>query len=70
MLFYVGFTKRIGSNIKTDADVDEGSTVTDFLKTERERGKRQMVYLRNHDTVCMHTAGLEGSQDKSHRIWK
>ncbi|KAH6560637.1 hypothetical protein BASA50_008197 [Batrachochytrium salamandrivorans] len=31
MLYYVGFTKRIGN-------VDEGSTVTDYLKTERERG--------------------------------
>jgi elongation factor G len=31
MLYYVGFTSRIGN-------VDEGSTVTDFLKTERERG--------------------------------
>ncbi|KAJ3163480.1 Ribosome-releasing factor 2, mitochondrial [Geranomyces michiganensis] len=31
MLYYVGYTKRIG-------DVDQGSTVTDFLKPERERG--------------------------------
>jgi elongation factor G len=31
MLYYAGFTQRIGN-------VDEGSTVTDFLKTERERG--------------------------------
>lgn len=31
MLYYVGFTSRIGN-------VDDGSTVTDFLKTERERG--------------------------------
>ncbi|KAI8823115.1 P-loop containing nucleoside triphosphate hydrolase protein [Fimicolochytrium jonesii] len=31
MLYYVGFTKRIG-------EVDQGSTVTDFLKPERERG--------------------------------
>jgi elongation factor G len=31
MLYYVGFTNRIGN-------VDEGSTVTDYLKTERERG--------------------------------
>lgn len=31
MLFYSGFTRRIG-------DVDEGSTVTDFLPAERARG--------------------------------
>ncbi|KAJ3271068.1 G elongation factor, mitochondrial 2 [Terramyces sp. JEL0728] len=31
MLYYVGYTDRIGN-------VDDGSTVTDFLKTERERG--------------------------------
>eukprot|EP00842_Homolaphlyctis_polyrhiza_P006082 jgi/Hompol1/6475/HPOL_002666-RA len=31
MLYYVGYTKRIGN-------VDDGSTVTDYLKTERERG--------------------------------
>ncbi|KAJ3020473.1 Ribosome-releasing factor 2, mitochondrial [Thoreauomyces humboldtii] len=31
MLFYVGYTNRIG-------EVDQGSTVTDFLKPERERG--------------------------------
>lgn len=31
MLFYSGFTRRIG-------DVDEGSTVTDFLPVERARG--------------------------------
>ncbi|KAL2913897.1 Ribosome-releasing factor 2, mitochondrial [Polyrhizophydium stewartii] len=31
MLFYVGYTRRIGN-------VDDGSTVTDYLKTERERG--------------------------------
>ncbi|KAI8918056.1 P-loop containing nucleoside triphosphate hydrolase protein [Entophlyctis helioformis] len=31
MLYYVGYTKRIGN-------VDEGSTVTDYLKMERERG--------------------------------
>jgi elongation factor G len=31
MLYFAGFTKRIGN-------VDEGSTVTDFLKMERERG--------------------------------
>ncbi|KAI8914870.1 P-loop containing nucleoside triphosphate hydrolase protein [Powellomyces hirtus] len=31
MLYYVGYTKRIG-------EVDQGSTVTDFLKPERERG--------------------------------
>ncbi|KAJ3038788.1 Ribosome-releasing factor 2, mitochondrial, partial [Rhizophlyctis rosea] len=31
MLYYVGYTKRIG-------DVDDGNTVTDFLKAERERG--------------------------------
>ncbi|KAF2481667.1 P-loop containing nucleoside triphosphate hydrolase protein [Neohortaea acidophila] len=32
MLYYSGFTRRIG------ADVDEGSTVTDFLPAERARG--------------------------------
>ena len=31
MLYYAGFTKRIGN-------VDEGSTVTDFLPAERKRG--------------------------------
>ena len=31
MLYYVGHTTRIGN-------VDDGSTVTDFLKSERERG--------------------------------
>ena len=31
MLYYSGFTRRIG-------DVDEGSTVTDFLPAERARG--------------------------------
>ncbi len=31
MLFYSGFTRRIG-------DVDDGSTVTDFLPAERARG--------------------------------
>ena len=31
MLYYVGFTSRIGN-------VDQGNTVTDYLKTERERG--------------------------------
>ncbi|TPX71871.1 hypothetical protein SpCBS45565_g00933 [Spizellomyces sp. 'palustris'] len=31
MLYYVGYTNRIG-------EVDEGNTVTDFLKPERERG--------------------------------
>ncbi|KAJ8325135.1 Ribosome-releasing factor 2, mitochondrial [Batrachochytrium dendrobatidis] len=31
MLYYVGYTKRLGN-------VDEGSTVTDYLKTEKERG--------------------------------
>ncbi|KAI8907169.1 P-loop containing nucleoside triphosphate hydrolase protein [Gorgonomyces haynaldii] len=31
MLYYVGYTQRIGN-------VDDGSTVTDYLKTERERG--------------------------------
>ncbi|KAJ3046229.1 Ribosome-releasing factor 2, mitochondrial [Rhizophlyctis rosea] len=31
MLYYVGYTNRIG-------DVDDGNTVTDFLKAERERG--------------------------------
>ena len=31
MLYYSGYTRRIG-------DVDEGSTVTDFLPAERARG--------------------------------
>jgi elongation factor G len=41
MLYYVGFTKRLGSKAKefvSMIDVDDGNTVTDFLKMERERG--------------------------------
>nr|POE79569.1 ribosome-releasing factor 2, mitochondrial [Quercus suber] len=35
MLYYSGFTRRIGD---CSSDVDEGSTVTDFLPAERARG--------------------------------
>ncbi|KAI9006026.1 P-loop containing nucleoside triphosphate hydrolase protein [Gaertneriomyces semiglobifer] len=49
MLYYVGYTKRIGdyslkmpplteNRLGPSADVDQGNTVTDFLSAERERG--------------------------------
>lgn len=32
MLYYCGYTKTMG-------DVDSGSTITDYMEQERERGK-------------------------------
>lgn len=59
MLFYSGFTRRIG-------DVDEGSTVTDFLPAERARGITiQSAAITFHWPPGDGEGALSGSHDPS-----
>jgi elongation factor G len=54
MLFYSGHTRRIG-------DVDEGSTVTDFLPAERARGITIQSAAITFDWPPQHDTGLASS---------
>ncbi|KAJ6107354.1 Ribosome-releasing factor 2 [Penicillium sp. IBT 18751x] len=59
MLFYSGFTRRIG-------DVDEGSTVTDFLPAERARGITiQSAAITFHWPPGDGNEAISSSQDQS-----